>query len=304
MSSVKSILVTGGSGFIGSHLMAELQEDHRVRNFDCQEPEHQVGKERWIHGDIRDQTQVARAVEGMDVVLHQAGLVNVERSIADPTRCHAINLQGTLHILEAARRHDVRVVVASSAAVYGDPQRVPISESHPLIPRSPYGIDKAAADLYARRYAQLYDLPTVALRYFNVYGPGQTGGDYAGVIQTFLRQATAGQPLTVNGDGTQTRDFIHVSDVVRANRRAMETNAIGRAFNIGTGRKVSINQLAGLINDRTPSESEIVHHDPRAGDIDESVADPAKAREVLGFEAEIDIEEGLDRLTSQSPIIH
>jgi UDP-glucose 4-epimerase len=291
----KSVLVTGGSGFIGGHIVDALSADNDVAVLDTVAGDHPNGVTA-IQGDIRDEATVDAAVEGVDVVFHQAALVSVAESVERPTESHAINATGTLNVLEAARKHDARVVIASSAAVYGDPEETPIDEGQRLEPTSPYGLDKVASDHYARLYEDLYGLDTVALRYFNVYGPGQTGGDYAGVITVFLRQARNGEPITVNGDGTQTRDFVHIDDVVRANLLAAETDAVGRAYNVGTGESVTIRELAELIRDAVGSDSEIVHTDPRPGDIQHSCADIGRARSALGYEPTIDLEAGLRTL--------
>jgi len=196
-------------------------------------------------------------------------------------------------VLEAARRHDARVVVASSAAVYGQPDSVPLSETATLAPTSPYGTDKLAADQYVRLYNDLYDLDAVALRYFNVYGPGQAGSDYAAVIDVFVEQARRGEPITVEGDGEQTRDFVHVDDVVRANKLAARTDAVGAAYNVGTGESVSVNRLAEQLKSVVGSDSPIVHAEPRDGDIRHSRADISQAREQLGYEPTVDLAEGL-----------
>ncbi|WP_119821853.1 NAD-dependent epimerase/dehydratase family protein [Halalkaliarchaeum desulfuricum] len=212
-----------------------------------------------------------------------------------PHESHTINATGTLNVLDAAREHDVRVVVASSAAIYGHPEDTPIDESHPKEPTSPYGLDKLTADHYTRLYHDLYDLDTVALRYFNVYGPGQTGGDYAGVVSVFIEQALAGDDITVHGEGDQTRDFVFVEDVVRANLAAARTDHVGEAYNVGTGESVSIRELAELIQDLTDTDSDIVHTDPREGDIDHSRADISTARAKLDFEPTVSLREGLER---------
>jgi UDP-glucose 4-epimerase len=293
------VLVTGGAGFIGSHLVESLVEDNTVRVLDALTS----GNRESIHpdatvytGDIRDRRTVSHAMDGVDVVFHQAGFVSVDGSIEDPAKSHSVNVGGTQTVLDCARQHDARVVLASSAAVYGHPETVPIPETASTEPTSPYGIDKLAADHYARRFADLYGLPTVALRYFNVYGPRQSAASYSGVISTFLDQARAGTPLTIDGDGSQTRDFVHVSDVVRANRLAATTPHTGEAFNVGTGQKTSIATLARTITSIAGVDDEFVYRDPRPGDIDHSRAETQKAREMLGFEASVDLATGLESL--------
>jgi UDP-glucose 4-epimerase len=290
------VLVTGGAGFIGGHIVDALHETNDVTILDAAPTGETPSNVEVIEGDIRNEDTVEDAVADTDVVFHEAALVSVAESVAHPKKSHSTNATGTLNVLEAARRYDSRVVAASSAAIYGHPEEIPVSETHPLEPTSPYGIDKLATDHYTRRYHDLYGLETVALRYFNVYGPGQTGGDYAGVIKVFFEQARNGDPITVHGEGTQTRDFVHIDDVVRANLLAAETNATGEAYNVGTGDSVTIHELAELIRDAVGSDSEIIHTDPREGDIDHSRADISKARERLDYEPEICLEEGLETL--------
>jgi UDP-glucose 4-epimerase len=201
-------------------------------------------------------------------------------------------------VLEAARRADARVVLASSCAVYGHPDAVPIPETAPAAPTSPYGLQKYTLDAYARLYHDLYGLETVPLRYFNVYGPRQRGGDYAGVIRAFLSQARAGGPMTIHGDGEQTRDFVHVSDVVRANLLAATTEDVGRAYNVGTGDAVTVRRLADLVRDAVGSDAAVVHEPERPGDIRRSEADLTRAREGLGYEPTVTLREGLADLVA------
>lgn len=290
------VLVTGGSGFIGGALVDALNAEATVRVLDITPRGDAPDDVDVIEGDIRDESVLDEAMDGIDTVFHQAAVVSVEESIDDPVRSHSVNVAGTVRTLEAARRHDARVVLASSAAVYGDPECVPVSETDPLEPTSPYGLEKLSIDRYARLYHDLYGLETVALRYFNVYGPGQSGGDYAGVIEAFLERAREGEPLPVHGDGKQTRDFVHIDDVVEANRLAAETDAVGTAYNIGTGRSVTVERLAEQIRDAVDSRSPIVHTDPRAGDIRHSRADISRARERLGFRPTVDLEQGIETL--------
>jgi UDP-glucose 4-epimerase len=297
----KTILVTGGGGFIGSHIAEALAPDNDVRILDSF-----VGGERGncpdettvIEGDIRDERTLATAVDGADLVFHQGAIVSVAKSVDDPATSHAVNVDGTLAVLEAARREDARVVFASSAAIYGAPESLPVSETAPKEPTSPYGLEKLSGDHYCRLYADLYGLPTVALRYFNVYGPRQSGGDYAGAITAFAEQARAGGPLRVQGDGTQTRDFVNVADVVQANLLAATTDATGEAFNVGTGAATTIADVAETVRDQIAPSAEIRHVEPRRGDIRDSVADIGKARERLGFEPSVSLADGLRRYLS------
>ena len=293
------VLITGGSGFIGGALVDAFHSEATVKILDVNPGGDVPDDVEVIEGDIRDERVLDEAMEGVDTVFHEAAIVSVEASIDDPVESHSVNVAGTLQVLEAARRHDARAVLASSAAVYGDPAETPIVETDPLEPESPYGLEKLALDRYARLYHDLYGLETVALRYFNVYGPGQTGGDYAGAIDAFLERARRDEPIRVHGDGKQTRDFVHVDDVVEANRLAAQTENVGTAYNVGTGQSVTIRHLAEQVRDAVESESEIVHTDPREGDIRHSRADISRARERLGFCPSIDLESGLETLVKQ-----
>ncbi|MCU4924878.1 NAD-dependent epimerase/dehydratase family protein [Halobacteria archaeon AArc-dxtr1] len=294
----RTVLVTGGAGFVGSHLVDALAPENDVRVLD----DLSTGRSGLVHekatlveGDVCEPSTLERAMEGVDVVFHQAAVVSVERSVERPVATNRTNLEATLALLEQARRADARVVLASSAALYGHPAELPVSETTPAEPTSPYGIQKLAIDHYARRYAELYDLPTVALRYFNVYGPRQRG-PYSGVLSTFLEQARADEPLTIQGDGEQTRDFVHVSDVVRANLAAATTDETGEAYNVGTGEATSIRTLAETVRQAVGSSSSIVHAPPRDGDVRHSRADVSKAKRHLGFEPRLSLETGVRSL--------
>lgn len=297
----QTILVTGGAGFIGSHLVEAFDPDNDVRVLDdgsTGDLDDLPADVSLVEADVRDAEAVEAAVSGVDLVYHLAAVVSVDASIADPRRSHSINVGGTLTVLDAAREAGARVVATSSAAIYGEPADLPISEDAPAAPRSPYGVDKLAADHYTRRYHDLHDLDTVVLRPFNVYGPGQSG-EYAGVISTFNRQANAGDPITVHGDGAQTRDFVHVEDVVDAFRLAGTTDHVGEAFNIGTGEAISIRELAETVRDVADSQSDIVHVDPRSGDIEWSQADISRAVDRLGYEPNVDLHTGLRSILSE-----
>lgn len=297
------VLVTGGAGFIGSHLLEALVPDHDVLVIDDFSSGHRENihpSVTVVEGDIRDRDRLDRAARDVDVIFHEAASVSVDHSIEEPERSHGINVDATLSLLEAARREDARCVLASSAAIYGQPERTPIAESDSKSPASPYGIEKLSIDHYARVYNDLYGLPTVVLRYFNVYGPRQTASDYSGVISVFLEQARNGRPITVHGDGSQTRDFVHVDDVVEANLLAMGTDHVGEAYNVGTGRTTSVEELATAVRDVIGSDSEIVHTEGRSGDIEHSQADIGKARSMLGYEPTTALEEGLETLVDRS----
>ncbi|MBZ6495759.1 NAD-dependent epimerase/dehydratase family protein [Natrinema longum] len=294
----ETVLVTGGAGFIGSHLVDALVPHNEVRvldSFTTGDRTHLPDDVTVIDGDVRDPIALQQSARGVDVIFHHAAVVSVSRSVDEPRQSNRTNLEASLLLLEQARQEDARVVVASSAAVYGHPEELPLTETAPTNPTTPYGVQKLATDQYTRLYEDLYGLPTVALRYFNVYGPRQQG-PYSGVISTFLEQARAGDPITIEGDGQQSRDFVHVSDVVRANMRAATTDAVGEAYNIGTGQRTSILTLAETIRSATGSSSPIVHREPRAGDIRHSSADTSKATRDLGFTARVGLESGVRSL--------
>ncbi len=294
--SEKDILVTGGAGFIGSHIAERLADTNRLRildNLSSGTVSNVPDNAELYEGDVRDLETVKSATDGVDIIFHEAAVVSVSESIADPMQCHRVSVNGTLNVLEQARVNDARVVLASSAAIYGDPETVPVPECAQKDPNSPYGISKLTVDQYAQRYRELYGVETVSLRYFNVYGPGQVAGDYSGVISVFLDQSQRGEPLTVHGEGTQTRDFVHVSDVVQANLLAATTDHVGEAYNIGTGTRISIDELARTVRNVSDSPSNITHTEPRDGDIEHSGADITKARNQLGYRPTVELGDGL-----------
>jgi len=297
--SGKQLFVTGGAGFVGGQLARTLASDNDVTVLDdlsTGQRSRVPDDATFVHGDVRDQRKLKQGVRDADVVFHQAGVVGVEASLEAPPRSNHVNTGATVQLLDYARRYDTRVVLASSAAVYGHPESTPITEDQPLEPTSPYGVDKLAVDHYARVFADQYDLPVVPLRYFNVYGPRTGPNPYSAVVDTFVEQASADEPITVHGNGTQTRDFVHVDDVVQANVLAATTDAVGRAYNVGTGQSVSIRELAELIRESADAESVITHTEGRAGDIDHSEADLDRAREHLDYEPTITLQSGIRRL--------
>ena len=298
----RNVLVTGGGGFIGSHLVEALRPETNVRVFD----DFSNGNRDRIpsgvdvfEGDIRDDSALSEAMDGVDLVFHLAAIVSVQRSVESPTETRSTNVDATCRLLELARRNDVRVVFASSSAIYGPSDGTSLAEDAVTQPSSPYGLEKLTGDNYCRLYTQLYGLDTVALRYFNVYGPNQSNGPYSGVISTFISQAHAGGPITVNGNGTQTRDFVHVRDIVQANLLAATTEHVGTAFNIGTGRSIEIRTLAEIVRDAVDPTVDIRHVDERPGDVRHSCADVSKAHERLGYTPTIPLEDGIGDLVGR-----
>jgi len=299
------ILVTGGAGFIGSHLVDALasMSDTEIVVLDnlthgsvenVRQHLDAAGFEL-VRGDVRDGDLVRRLIADVDYVFHLAALIEVQTSLKEPQLTDEINVQGTLNILEAARDADVkRIVYASSCAVYGEPKFLPVSEEHPTAPLSPYGASKLAAEAYCTAYHHTYGLKTVALRYFNVYGPRQFRGPYSGVITIFLERALQGKPLIIYGDGKQTRDFVYVKDVVDACiLAASRQSAIGHAINVGTGKETSIIELADIIKQLTGASVPIRYAPPLKGDIRKSVSDTKKAEKLLGYKSEYTLMQGL-----------
>jgi len=294
----KSILITGGAGFIGSHLASALTVENEVHVLDNNsrgDPTVLPADVEFYHGDIRDRSLLETLVETVDIVYHLAAIVSIEDSLQRPVESHETNVSATVSLLDVARKHETRVVFASSCAAYGDPTALPVDEHEPPTPLSPYAVDKLAADQYVRVYGQQYGFPTVGLRYFNVYGAGQRG-DYSGVIDAFVERARAGEPLEIHGEGTQTRDFVHISDIVRANLAAGVTQHTGRAYNIGTGTETTILELAETIRDLVGTEVPIRHTEPRPGDVDRSRADLSDARQRLGYKPQVTLKSGLQSL--------
>ncbi len=303
--SDRSALVTGGAGFIGSHLVDRLLlEGWSVRvidDFSSGRVENLAdarARVELVQGDLCDQETLAQVTEGIDVVFHQGAVPSVPRSVEEPLRTNHVNVTGTLLVLEQARRAGVRrVVYAASSSAYGDAPELPKVESMPPRPRSPYALQKYAGEVYCRLYHELYGLETVALRYFNVFGPRQDpASEYAAVVPRFVEACLAGRAACVYGDGEQTRDFTFVEDAVRANLLAAQApKAPGQVVNVAGGKRVSLNQLLGEIQDLTGTGLEPVHQAPRPGDVRDSLADLRRAREALGFEPSVSLREGLRR---------
>lgn len=302
---MKRALVTGGAGFIGSHVVETLlREGWEVRvidNFSTGSARNLAPVRdsiRLFAGDIRDRALVSDAVRSVDVVFHLAAYISVPGSVADPQTADDVNIRGTLTILLAARDAGVRrVVFSSSAAVYGEPETVPVPESAPKRPASPYGLEKLYGEHMSRLFTELYGLETVSLRYFNVYGPRQNPrSEYAAVIPKFLAVMAAGQRATIYGDGLQTRDFLYVGDVARANILAAEAEGVGgMVMNIASGQGISIRELHDQIARVLGRSDEPIYSDPRPGDVKHSVAQTDRARQYLGFEASVSLADGLSR---------
>lgn len=295
-------LVTGGAGFIGSHIVEKLLRDgHSVRvldNFSSgrrENLESLPGRPEVLEGDLRDTAMVKVAVRDMEVVFHLAAFVSVPKSMADPETCFATNVGGTVNLLETARQAGARkVVISSSAAVYGNTSIFPTREETALQPLSPYAFSKQANELYAGFYTRIMGLPVTALRYFNVYGPRQRpDSDYAAVIPIFVRHLVAGEPITIYGDGKQNRDFVFVKDVVLANLLAAEAETNGEVFNICTGAETSLLDLLEVLNELSPTPPQVRFDVPRPGDIYRSAGCPEKANRMLNFKAETSLTEGL-----------
>ena len=290
-------MVVGGAGFIGSHLTDALVrrgcEVHVIDNLSGGKREY-LNQEAVFHkADIRNLDSIAPIIKGARYVFHCAALPRVQYSIEHPVETNEVNVTGTVHVLIAAQEGGVkRVIYSASSSAYGDQSTLPLVETMTPNPKSPYGLQKYVGELYCKVWSEVHGLETVSLRYFNVYGPRlNPDGAYALAIGKFLKQRKEGTPLTIWGDGTQTRDFTHVRDVVRANLLAMESKKVGKGevINIGAGRNFSVNQLAKLIGGK------VVHEPPRMEPHD-TLADNSLAKKLLGWKPEVTLEEGIGEL--------
>jgi UDP-glucose 4-epimerase len=297
-------LVTGGGGFIGSNLVRELIErgnDVRVLdNFSTGNRSNLAGLGvEVVEGELRSYERVHNAVRGVDIVFHLGALGSVPRSVQDPLTSNAVNVEGTLNVLLAARDEGVRrVVFSSSSSVYGPRRQLPVTEDLPPDPISPYGVAKLAAERYTISFSRVYEsFETVVVRYFNVFGPNQSPfSQYAAVIPLFVTSIDSGQPITIFGDGEQRRDFTYVSNVVDGTIKAAEApDASGRIFNVAASAPATVNDVAAAIGDVLGKPVEKRFEPPRIGDIRDSWADVSAAREVLGWEPAVALEEGLRR---------
>ena len=297
-------LVTGGAGFIGSHLCeALIAQGNTVRvldNLSTGRRENLPPAATLIEGDVADPVMVAQAMEGMNGCFHLAAIASVEKGVTDWVGTHQANITGTITVFDAIRRQGSRIPVAyaSSAAVYGNTDIIPISENTPRLPLSAYGADKYGCELHSRVASHVHGIPTVGLRFFNVYGPRQDPqSPYSGVISIFCERIARGQPVTVFGDGEQTRDFIYVTDVVRALVAAMALRPDGSpVFNVCTGIPTSVNALAKLIAGLAGQPLNARSQPPRCGEIMHSIGVPCLADTVLGIEGRVPLRTGLGKV--------
>jgi nucleoside-diphosphate-sugar epimerase len=296
-------LVTGGAGFIGSHIAEALvKRGDRVRVLDNlitgrrENLSPIADRIEFIEGDIRDYATTLRAAEGVSVIFHQAAVPSVPRSVAEPALNHDINVNGTFNVLMAAREAGARrVVYAASSSAYGDTETLPKHEEMSPSPLSPYAAAKLFGEYYCRVFTRVYNLETVSLRYFNVFGPRQDpSSPYSGVISKFITALLAGVAPVIYGDGEQSRDFTYIDNVVEANLLALEApDAAGKMCNIGCGERITLNRLVTLLEQQLGTKAQVSYTAPKAGDVRHSLADMERAKVLLRYRPEIMIEEGL-----------
>jgi UDP-glucose 4-epimerase len=308
---MSKVVITGGAGFIGSHIAAEVTKEYEVVIIDNLDDYYSPDLKRrnleillanpnvrFFEGDITDPGLLRRVIDSdVEFVFHEAAQAGVRISVENPFKPNQVNVLGTLNVLKASLDAGVkRVINASSSSVYGKVKYLPFDEAHPTMPVSPYGVSKLAAEHYCRVFYEVYGLPTVSLRYFTVYGP-RMRPDLA--ISIFTRKMLANEPITVYGDGEQTRDFTYIDDIVRVNRKLLETSAAdGYAMNVGGGHRITVNDLIGHLREITGSESEVVYSDKQKGDAEHTLADTSLARKLVGYRPETTIENGLKKFVA------
>ena len=300
----KNIVITGGAGFIGSNLTKELADENDVTVLDDLSTGYlkniqdaiDADKIGFSKGSVTDLNLLQKVFRNVDYVFHEAAIPSVPRSIKDPIKSNHVNISGTLNVLVAAKDNGVKkVVYASSSSAYGDTPTLPKVEDMNPCPLSPYAVSKLAAEYYCQVFTEVYNLPTVALRYFNVYGPQQDpSSEYAAVVPKFISNVSSNKPPIIYGDGEQTRDFTFVNDVVHANILASESKATG-VFNIAGGKRITITDLTQSIMNIMGKELDVIYEDPRPGDIMHSIADISKARKELNFEPQFNLSTGLEK---------
>jgi len=299
-------LVTGGAGFIGSHIAsALLAEGARVRIIDDLSTGHREnideigGDVDFIQGSVADEALLAKALEGVELVFHEAAIPSVPRSVKVPQQTHVASVNGTFSLLLAARDQKVRrVVYAASSSAYGDQPTLPKVEQMSPDPLSPYAVAKLVGEYYCRVFTRVYGLETVSLRYFNVFGPRQDpGSQYSGVVSRFISSLLSGERPVIYGDGEQSRDFTYIDNVVGANLKAAEASgASGKVINVANGQRITLNELLAELKDLTGKHDvEAEYLEPRVGDVRHSLADISMARELLEYESKVDLREGLQR---------
>ena len=306
MSLSGIVLVTGGAGFIGSHIAATLAErGARVRVLDDLSTGHSENLEEiggqldFVRGSLNDEQALKRALEGVELVFHEAAIPSVPRSVADPVETHRACVEGTFALLNAARAAGVRrLIYAASSSAYGDQPTLPKHEDMPPQPLSPYAAAKLVGELYCQVWTRTYNFETVCLRYFNVFGPRQDpSSTYSGVISRFISALLRGERPVIYGDGEQSRDFTYVANAVDANLRAAETTSgVGQIINVANGERITLNELLDTlkkITGKTGPESEAEYREARVGDVRHSLADITRAREYLGYEPRVGLKEGL-----------
>ena len=305
MALMGKFLVTGGAGFIGSHIVERLvQGGAQVRVVDnlstgrIERLGHLLSAIEFIEGDLANEATANEVVDGMDSVLHQAAIPSVQRSLSDPVATNRSNVVGTLNLLESCRRAGVRrFVYAASSSAYGNTEVLPKREDMVPNPMSPYALQKYVGERYCKLYYELYGLETISLRYFNVFGPGQDpSSEYSAVIPKFINCLLNNRPITIYGDGEQSRDFTFVENVVQANMLALNAAAAGGEMcNVGCGERISLNRLVVLLETEIGRKARVIRVEPRLGDVRHSLADVDRARAVFNYQPKIGVEEGLRR---------